>query len=458
MTPSDWETLISYNPSSYRYAPANSGARTRPSSTCSFSPSSFFLNGQFNTRWLPISTTPPITPAPTATPVFVLYDESNPIGAGAYAKVYEAISPHYVNLRLVLRVSSEKPPRCDLFSFEGLLAHDARQNKRAYSALFLRAEMDLAQYIRNKGPSRCLPAIDETDIWRISINTTFALLYLHDRDTAHLDVKPANFMCRADGTIIMADPDMAESGIGNHADHIKGTPSYLNPRKDSLTKEDQDAFALRRTLHLPKKFEVVYHAVDNKLVPGVLARSQIPDKSSLCWVIPDEFFNNRPYLQEILSAVYHIEAIYPNVAEILCALLLARHNLFEIFARKGSTINDEYRILPPDLTTVILIYHADHPECELLTEPTIRQAIEAIAQNALSPEIVEDQINHLENLLLSPPSSPSSDANISLDENKTPRQTMTALIANDFPGLRLFGLIRSEAQAANSNVLRFIPE
>lgn len=402
----DWGALQQLNPSPYARA-QGIGTPTAPTSTpegsfqpqlSSFTPPLFFQTSQYNTCWLL---------APDKTPVFVLY-ECELLGKGNFAKVYKAISPQYVNLELVVRQSLQSPPHCDLFTFEGVFAHNATARK-SYCTLLPKAERDLANYIFSKNSSRALPPSDEQDIFSTSISTVRALHYLHQKDIAHLDVKPSNFMRMPDGKIILMDPDFAEPAIRQRISALKGTPYYINPLfMLHSTKEAVDQFALRRTLYMPNKYEVLlkFFAQNGKYVTCTLQRSQPPADSSLCWIMPDDFFNGRPYLKEIISTEKFRDSHVSSIPEILCILILAKHDLFEPLANKrfpvfsNDTSYPAYKVLPPALTALLLAYQEHDPECALLGRIGVRSAIETIVQNAnCPPEKSEPTIADLRRIL-----------------------------------------------------------
>lgn len=438
LTAQDWQALAAYRP----YSPSTPPVTQASSSPSGFSPATFLQSSQFNTCWLT---------AQNESPVFVLYDQKNPIGNGIYASVFEAITPHpeYVNLNLVLRYSNRKPPQCNLYNFEGVFAHNiTTPDQPSYACLLPKGQMNLAEYIqmKNGGESRCLPPADEADIFSTCIKTTRALLHLHNQNISHHDVKPPNFMYMPDGEIILMDPDMAETKIDGFLKTLKGTPCYMNIQKNVITKAIADQFALRRTLYLPEEFSIAYRN-NNAWFLGVGKRNRLHETSTVRWIIPDEFFENRPYLKQILSAKFFKEDIYPTVAEILCVLILARHDLFEDFANK-------HWILPPELTALILAYYDREPNCELLDQDLVRQAIQAMAFNPFNQKVIRTEMAFLRIQLSLPETAPKVPETQHPDPSAeaaciTPTPIFVPSMANAIPGQRLFSRARGYEQPSD---------
>lgn len=89
--------------------------------------------------------------------------------------------------------------------------------------------------------------------FRIATRIATEITKLHQKDIAHLDIKPDNIMIDPNThAITIIDFGLSEKEISEKPQNRKGTPYYLPNEPTSRTKENLDIIALTRTLFFPK--------------------------------------------------------------------------------------------------------------------------------------------------------------------------------------------------------------
>ncbi len=86
---------------------------------------------------------------------------------------------------------------------------------------------------------------------RYITETASALIYMHDRETLHLDVKPANLLCDSSGRLWLIDFGIGRSIQMPGSDISLGTPGYTPPEQwRGAPQTASDVYALAVTLYV----------------------------------------------------------------------------------------------------------------------------------------------------------------------------------------------------------------
>ena len=171
------------------------------------------------------------------------YRLDQPIGAGGMGEVWSAtdlVLGRPVAVKLMLATLLAEPDFDRRFLFEaramaavrhpGVVAiHDYRSGPEgAYLVMELVDGESLAATLRRLGQ------LSPVDTMNLVAQAADALQSAHDQGVVHRDVKPANLLIRADGTLVLTDFGIARAlGAASLTANgeVLGTPSYLAPEQ-----------------------------------------------------------------------------------------------------------------------------------------------------------------------------------------------------------------------------------
>jgi len=170
--------------------------------------------------------------------------------------------------------------------------------------------------------------------YELAIKTCFKLWKLHigfatadNKPLAHGDIKPENIVIDDKGNVHFIDYGFSQD-LENRTDSVQGTSLYLPTSliTKNHTREELDVFALIRTLYLPRSFWFLKIPKDRKLPLG---RAHCSDKNEMESIFSDKIVLENPALRNILdTSDGNIKDT--SVADLLCKLILLRHNIFSI--------------------------------------------------------------------------------------------------------------------------------
>jgi serine/threonine protein kinase len=169
------------------------------------------------------------------------------LGRGAMGVVYHAIDPNIgrpvaiktINLGTVLKPDEQERLRERLFRearSAGILSHPGivtiydveQQGDLAYIAM---------EYVDGPTLDQVLSqpkALDPEQMFSVLAQTAVALDYAHGKGIVHRDVKPANIMIAAGGTVKITDFGIAKITASDQftmTGSIVGTPHYMSPEQ-----------------------------------------------------------------------------------------------------------------------------------------------------------------------------------------------------------------------------------
>ena len=93
-------------------------------------------------------------------------------------------------------------------------------------------------------------SITPDEALELVVEICHALSIIHAAGVVHLDLKPANIMLRADGTVALIDFEISKSTMSNNSasisGEVRGTPYYISPEQARGEKPDErsDIYAL----------------------------------------------------------------------------------------------------------------------------------------------------------------------------------------------------------------------
>ena len=101
---------------------------------------------------------------------------------------------------------------------------------------------------------------DERVVRTIFIDIATAVLEVHDRNIAHLDIKPTNILLDSNGHALLADFDIAAIGNLEQITFDWGTPGYKAPEVDQVPYDGKaaDVFSLGVTLFVLRLKELPF--------------------------------------------------------------------------------------------------------------------------------------------------------------------------------------------------------
>ena len=178
---------------------------------------------------------------------------------------------------------------------------------KAFKSYFIVMEfcdgITLERLVRLNGP------LSQDDFRKAFGQIASAVLYAHQRDVVHRDIKPVNLMLNFDGTVKLMDFGLAKpinelEPTGEVETHIVGTPRYMAPEqlKGREISEVTDYFALGCTAYKLLTGETLFPEHD------VIKLRAIHDQ----WKVPD-FSKRRPDLA-------------PDICELLTGCLQRRRS------------------------------------------------------------------------------------------------------------------------------------
>ena len=159
---------------------------------------------------------------------------------------------------------------------------------------------DLEEIIRNQGHLGPRQVLD------VGIQIGGALTYLHERAKAvwHLDLKPANIICRRDGRMILVDFGSAWTETGQEERRRYGTEGFAAPEQFDLTEKVDgrtDVYGLGATL---------YYLISGKQYSLSLKKAKIPGcpeklgeiiKKCLCQEKEQRYETSRKLQKELIQ-------------------------------------------------------------------------------------------------------------------------------------------------------------
>lgn len=155
---------------------------------------------------------------------------------------------------------------------------------KAFKSYFIVMEfcdgITLERLVRLNGP------LNQDDFRKAFGQIASAVLYAHQRDVVHRDIKPVNLMLNFDGTVKLMDFGLAkpinELEPVNEVDtHIVGTPRYMAPEqlKGREISEVTDYFALGCTAYKLLTGETLFPEHDVTKLRAIHDRWKVPDFS-----------------------------------------------------------------------------------------------------------------------------------------------------------------------------------
>ncbi|TXT24291.1 MAG: putative serine/threonine protein kinase, partial [Planctomycetota bacterium] len=155
---------------------------------------------------------------------------------------------------------------------------------KAFKSYFIVMEfcdgITLERLVRLNGP------LDQDDFRKAFGQIASAVLYAHQRDVVHRDIKPVNLMLNFDGTVKLMDFGLAkpinELEPTSEVDtHIVGTPRYMAPEqlKGREISEVTDYFALGCTAYKLLTGETLFPEHDVTKLRAIHDRWKVPDFS-----------------------------------------------------------------------------------------------------------------------------------------------------------------------------------
>lgn len=140
------------------------------------------------------------------------------------------------------------------------------ESSRIYLIMEYIRGQNLEELSRKRG---CLTVEQTLDA---GLQISGALCYLHSRKTPvyHLDIKPANIICRKDGRLVLVDFGAAWKDSGQKEDRRNGTEGFAAPEQYDLTRAVDtrtDVYGLGATL---------YCLISGKRYSPVLYKGKIP--------------------------------------------------------------------------------------------------------------------------------------------------------------------------------------
>ena len=153
---------------------------------------------------------------------------------------------------------------------------------RAFKSYFIVMEfcdgITLERLVRLNGP------LDQDDFRKAFGQIASAVLYAHQRDVVHRDIKPVNLMLNFDGTVKLMDFGLAkpinELEPTTEVDtHIVGTPRYMAPEqlRGREISEVTDYFSLGCTAYKLLTGETLFPEYDATKLRAIHDRWQVPD-------------------------------------------------------------------------------------------------------------------------------------------------------------------------------------
>lgn len=305
-------------------------------------------------------------------PLLTIFD-SQPFANGQYAQVHNALSPAYPEKKYVVRYTTGRDYCCTdpnvIFQFreiEGMSVIRA-EPKKAYRVLTImtKGKEDLESYLKRR-----MNQLTPQEMFEICILMAHELYRLHGNDIAHLDVKPANFIVISEKPlhIVLGDHDFAKKNIRERR-LMQGTFYYL--QAGMPTNQQADSFAFRRTCYMNPKFKMLRRFKrPNEGSCAVIICLERKNETALKWIISDDVLNQFPHFKAIMSVPDCEQLDHVNMTDILSALILTKHNLYEVFGSVGP---------PEKIKQVVLEYHDKNPDCVLLQNELVKNIITQIA-------------------------------------------------------------------------------
>ena len=155
---------------------------------------------------------------------------------------------------------------------------------KAFKSYFIVMEfcdgITLERLVRLNGP------LNQDDFRRAFGQIASAVLYAHQRDVVHRDIKPVNLMLNFDGTVKLMDFGLAKpinelEPVTEVDNHIVGTPRYMAPEqlKGREISEVTDYFALGCTAYKLLTGETLFPEHDVTKLRAIHDRWKVPDFS-----------------------------------------------------------------------------------------------------------------------------------------------------------------------------------
>ena len=155
---------------------------------------------------------------------------------------------------------------------------------KAFKSYFIVMEfcdgITLERLVRLNGP------LNQDDFRRAFGQIASAVLYAHQRDVVHRDIKPVNLMLNFDGTVKLMDFGLAKpinelEPVTEVDNHIVGTPRYMAPEqlKGREISEVTDYFALGCTAYKLLTGETLFPEHDVNKLRAIHDRWKVPDFS-----------------------------------------------------------------------------------------------------------------------------------------------------------------------------------
>ncbi|KAL1407790.1 mitosis inhibitor protein kinase swe1 [Vanrija albida] len=128
--------------------------------------------------------------------------------------------------------------------------------------LFIRTELaecgDLGRYLLAQGDRG---GLDEGRVWKMIVELSTALDYIHANDILHLDFKPSNVLITREGSLKVGDFGMSiirEPGLGRSTSTVRSGASGMSSREGSVTppfEDDERAIQARPSPILDRELE-----------------------------------------------------------------------------------------------------------------------------------------------------------------------------------------------------------